>query len=153
MVDPRISPLTLVDADRLARIHATGFQQAWSAMDFLSLISGGASGRALTDSGALVGLLLWRVVADEAEILTIAVKPDYRRRGAGRCLLNGALQALSGDGVDRVFLEVAEDNPAAIQLYRSAGFATVGRRKGYYRRDVQAVDAQVLQLKLNTEGH
>ena len=153
MVDPRISPLTLVDADRLARIHASSFQLAWSADDFVHLISGGASGLVLTDSGALVGLLLWRVAADEAEILTVAVEPDHRRSGVGRCLLNGAIQALSGEGVDRVLLEVAEDNPAAIRLYGSAGFAIVGRRKGYYRRDHAPVDAQVLQLKLNTEGH
>lgn len=142
-----------VNPARLTEIHAASFAHSWSAQDFLDLFSSGASGLVLSDLGVLIGMCLWRIAADEAEILTIAVKPDHRRRGAGRCLLRGTLRALSGAGVERVFLEVAEDNLPAIQLYRTAGFVTVGRRKGYYQRNDWAVDAQVLQLKLNTEGH
>ena len=153
MADRSLTVIDVAAPERLSEIHAAGFPQAWSAADFVNLMSSGASGLALSDSTGLFGFLLWRVAADEAEILTVAVDPDRRRQGAGRILLKGALELLSSAGVDRVILEVAEDNPTAIRLYASEGFETVGRRKGYYRRDGQAVDAQVLQLKLNTEGH
>ena len=153
MFDPILRSIEDVDPERLSEIHAMSFPQAWSAADLVELMSGGASGLVLSEASAFSGFLLWRIAADEAEILTVAVEPDHRRKGAGWLLLQGAIHVLADAGVDRVFLEVAEDNLAAIRLYGSGGFVVVGRRKGYYRRDSLAVDAQVLQLKLNTAGH
>lgn len=153
MAELVLSPLDATHAERLAELHASSFPQAWSATDFADLLSHGASGLKASRSGAMVGFLLWRVAAGEAEILTVAVAPCHRQRGVGRRLLSGALLALTEAGADHVLLEVADDNVAAIRLYLSAGFVAVGRRKGYYRREQRPVDAQVLQLKLNTEGH
>ena len=153
MAEWALSSIEDIRPEMLAEIHAASFTRAWSAADIVNLISTGASGLVLSEARAPVGLLIWRAAADEAEILTIGVHPDHRRRGAGRLLLTSALEALSGKAISRVFLEVAEDNSAAIQLYQTARFSIVGRRKGYYRRDPLTVDAQVLQLKLNTEDH
>jgi len=153
MADPALVAIKDINPERLTEIHAASFPRAWSEADFARVMSGGASGLALVMEEAPVGLVLWRVAADEAEILTIAVSPDHRRQGAGRRLLCGAFQVLSSEAVRQVYLEVADDNLAALQLYRAFGFAAVGRRKGYYQRDHGAVDAQVLQRALNTEGH
>ena len=153
MAELVLSPIDVTHAERLAELHATSFPQAWSATDFADLLSLGASGLKATRSGAVVGFLLWRVAAGEAEILTVAVTPHHRQVGVGRRLLSGALAALSSAGADQVLLEVADDNLAALRLYLSVGFVAVGRRKGYYRREQRPVDAQVLQLKLNTDGH
>lgn len=86
--------------------------------------------------GALVSGILLRRVLDEAEILMVA--SGRRRQGYARRLLAEARERLGADGVVRLHLEVAEDNPVAIALYESAGFEPVGRRPGYYRSGAAA---------------
>jgi len=80
-----------------------------------------------------VGFLLLRQAADEAEIITLAVRPAVRRSGVARRLLMVGLDKMAGRGAPRCFLEVAEDNMAARALYGAMGFAEIGRRPGYYR--------------------
>lgn len=132
--------------DRLAEIHATAFERPWDAATFESLC-GQAGVFALGDPD---GFILIRTVADEAEILTLAVRPGARRRGVGAELVLAGAAAARSAGASRLFLEVAEDNTAALALYRSAGFVEDGRRKGYYpRKDGPAVAALLLSLKLS----
>lgn len=78
------------------------------------------------------GFALGRVAADEAELLTIAVAPEARRRGRGRDLLQDFQAEAGRRGAAQAFLEVAEDNTPARALYTAAGWAEVGRRRGYY---------------------
>lgn len=82
--------------------------------------------------GPAAGFSLQRSIADEAELLLLAVAPEFRRRGIGKMLLDGFLDQVRDNGANRVHLEVREGNPAVI-MYRSAGFALVGRRRKYYR--------------------
>lgn len=132
------------DLDALAELHAAAFQPGWSAADIAAL---GAV--ALIEEDA--GLILVRTVAGEAEILTVGVRPELRGGGVGRRLVAAALQAARKDGAASVFLEVAEDNPAARRLYAGQGFEEVGRRRGYYSRPgAGAADALVLRRALNT---
>ncbi len=92
------------------------------------------------------GVVLARVVADEAEILTLAVDPLVRRQGAGRLLLQAAMDDAWQRGAAAMFLEAASSNAAALALYGSAGFVQVGRRPRYYPGDD---DALVLRGLLN----
>ncbi len=78
------------------------------------------------------GFVLARAVADEAEILTLAVDPLLQRQGAGRLLLRAAMHGARQRGAAAMFLEVAPSNAAALALYGAAGFAQVGRRPRYY---------------------
>ena len=80
----------------------------------------------------VVGFASARVAPGRAEILTVAVDPDHRRRGAGRALVTGLVRALAGRGAEEVTLEVRVGNHAARDLYREVGFVTVGRRPRYY---------------------
>ena len=82
--------------------------------------------------GRAAGFSLHRTVSDEAELLLLAVSPDFRRRGIGTVLLDQFLDHARDCGASRVHLEVREGNPAVI-MYRSAGFALAGRRRKYYR--------------------
>ncbi len=82
--------------------------------------------------GTPAGFTLCRSVAGEAELLLIAVAPEFRRRGIGRMLLDQFLDSARDGGVSRVHLEVREGNPA-ILMYRSVGFSLEGRRRKYYR--------------------
>jgi len=130
------------DAALLAGLHATAFDRPWSAMEIHQLLSSGASGAVIEDAG----FILWRTAGDEAEILTLAVDPARRRAGLGGALVEAALSGARGEGAASMFLEVAEDNAAAIALYAATGFEAAGRRKGYYARPgAAAVDALVLR--------
>lgn len=88
--------------------------------------------------GAVAGYVVTRAMADEGEILNLAVAADQRRRGVGRRLAGTALEQLAASGARTVYLEVRESNAAARRLYGSLGFAEVGRRQGYYRRPTEA---------------
>ena len=96
------------------------------------------------------GFLLWRRAADEAEIVTLAVRPEARRRGLGGRLLGRTMDRAREQGVTRLFLEVADDNLAALALYGSRGFEPVGKRPDYYARpDGSRADALILALNLS----
>ncbi|WP_262423258.1 GNAT family N-acetyltransferase [Brevundimonas denitrificans] len=87
--------------------------------------------------------------ADEAEIVTLAVRPEARRRGLGGRLLDRVLDRARDQGVARLFLEVAHDNDAALALYASRGFEQAGGRPAYYARpDGVRADALILALNL-----
>ena len=137
--------MTVATAARLAEVHAAAFSAPWDATAFEAL---------LEQTGVFAieepdGFILLRTVADEAEILTLAVRPAARRRGLGARLVHqGATTAASGGAV-RLFLEVADDNAAALALYARAGFAEAGRRPGYYaRHGGDRQDALTLALNL-----
>ncbi len=79
--------------------------------------------------GRVVGFLAWRSVAEgESEILNLAVAREFRRRGAARALFENVRKRLKG----AVYLELRASNGAALELYKSLGFQSVGSRPGYY---------------------
>jgi ribosomal-protein-alanine N-acetyltransferase len=94
------------------------------------------------------GFILVRIAADEAEILSLGVAPESRRKGLAHALvLAGAAQAFA-EGARRLFLEVNANNAAAGALYWQLGFSEAGRRKGYYADAGGAQDALVLACPL-----
>lgn len=80
-----------------------------------------------------------RVIGPEAEILTLATHPDHQGRGRATKMLSRALQHLKTQGVDVVFLDVAEANAAALSLYRRTGFTTFSTRANYYANGASAI--------------
>ena len=82
-------------------------------------------------TGEIVGFSLSRNVADEAELLLLAVSPARHRERIGSRLLDQFMDEAGARGVRRVHLEVRDGNPAA-EMYKSAGFTAVGRRRNYY---------------------
>jgi ribosomal-protein-alanine N-acetyltransferase len=141
-VEPQLA--TPAHARALAVIHATAFpsREAWGEDAIgLQLALPGSFG--LIDQRG--GMLLGRVMADEAEILTLAVALAVRRRGIATALLRAARAEIVARGGATVFLEVSVDNPAAQALYRRFGFFEVGRRQSYY---ADSSDALVLSMKI-----
>ena len=135
-----------------ARIHAAGFAYPWSASELENLIADpNALGTAALDpaSAKLRGFVLSRLAADEAEILTIAVDPALRKIGVGRDLLRAHLGEVAAAGAARIFLEVDENNAAALALYARFGFVQVGKRQGYYKKpDGKSAAALVMRRDL-----
>ena len=134
--------------DQLAALHARCFSvpAPWSVSDFEGL---------LADPTASLferpeGFLLLRCVADEAEILTLAVDPDARRRGVASALIADAVRFVGEHRITRVFLEVSKENDSAIALYGKQGFGEVGRRRNYYLApDGRRVDALILERRID----
>lgn len=133
--DPRTG-----DVATLAMLHAASFPDAWSVAFIRDLLDGPGVFAFAADSG----FILARVAGGEAEILTLAVAPEARRRGTGRTLVREAASYAQRLGATMLFLEVAADNESALKLYAGAGFKPVGLRKAYY----QGKDAQILKASL-----
>ena len=133
----RIAPLSTDHAPRLAAIHAGAFTRPWDAVDFercLADRSVFADGLFLGPGRDPAGFILSRKALDEAEVLSVAVRPAARGRGHAGALLDRHLATLAQAGVRTVFLEVEEGNRPALALYRRRGFREIGRRQGYYAR-------------------
>ena len=151
MDDILIEGIEEADLSDIAVLHGICFEDVWRA-DLLKRIlsTPRAFGLCHRAEGEVAGFVLFRGASDEGEILSLAVTPSRRRHGLGLDLMQAALQCAAKLGIATVFLEVAEDNLAARELYHRMGFAPVGRRSAYYRRPTgPSVDA--LTLKFNVK--
>jgi len=131
--EPVLSEATARDASAIATLHAASFHRGWSEdeIERLLLDRNVLTHRAMAGS-RLAGFIMSRMVAGEAEILSVAVGTAQRGKGLARQLLALHLRRLAGLGTRVVFLEVDEGNTAARRLYRRAGFQEAGRRERYY---------------------
>ncbi|MGL4321769.1 MAG: GNAT family N-acetyltransferase [Paracoccaceae bacterium] len=133
--------------DEMAALHAMCFTQPppWSAASFHAFAADPLCFTLLEADSFLIG----RVVAGEAELLTLAVAPQNRRRGLGARLVTRFIYQARLRAADQALLEVAATNTPAFALYTAAGFAQSGLRKGYYHAPgLTSVDAIVMQRAL-----
>ena len=109
------------------------FGEAWTRSQLAGILpmAGVSLILARSSDGRCAGFSLARRVADEAELLLLAVVRNERRKGVGRMLLDHFLTEAREQNVARVHLEVREGNPA-VAMYRALGFQAVGRRRAYY---------------------
>jgi len=135
---PFIDTPTDADLTVIADLHADAFSRGWSEAEIAALLAdpgvAAVVARRASPYGTRrpVGFAITRAAADEAEVLTIAVHPRWRGCGVGRELLEALLRRHYADRIASVFLEVADDNAAAVALYRRLRFVVVGERRGYY---------------------
>ena len=114
--------------DKLSNLHQKCFpNKPWSADDF----------RELKQSGCEIimsenGFIVYRIVLDEAEIITIGVNPEKRRQGIASAMIGIIEKTIKNQGVNKIFLEVAANNIAGQKLYENCGFNRVGLRPKYY---------------------
>jgi ribosomal-protein-alanine N-acetyltransferase len=129
----RIEPLQPAQFEAAAAIHATGFSRGWTQEEIDALAANpGTAALGIAWAAGLLGFVVVRAAADEAEILTIAVDPAWRGCGLAGRLLDAAIEEAATRGGRKLFLEVDAGNAPALALYRRRGFAEVGRRFGYY---------------------
>ena len=150
-----IVPLGALDLDRAAALHGESFgpmgERPWTRQDLAGLVaSPGVAGYLLRLGNDDAGVALCRVAGVEAELLTIAVGPAWRRQGGARRLLEAVIERVREAGATALFLEVGADNPAARRLYEAHGFVEAGRRKAYYRRGaLPPADALLMRRALD----
>jgi ribosomal-protein-alanine N-acetyltransferase len=128
------------DADAIMAIVAESPQAAhWSRESYLNFAKEDSSVALIVEvDGEIGGFLIARQIADDAEILNLAVTVRYRRKGEGAKLLKAALAEFRLRGVKSVYLEVRESNTGAMLLYERHGFAISGHRKAYYHQPDEA---------------
>jgi len=147
---PALSEAGARDARAIAALHGVSFRRGWSEDECERLlVERNVIGHRAMNGTALVGFILSRCAAGEAEILSVAVDSARQGKGLARALLDLHLRRLAGLGIRTIFLEVGQDNVPALKLYRRSGFREVGQRPGYYQqgRD-RAVTALVLRRDL-----
>jgi [ribosomal protein S18]-alanine N-acetyltransferase len=141
-----LTPLGGDLAYAMAEVHERCFPRPWSAGDLRSLAEAPhCFGVAACCGHILAGFIIIGAAADESEILTLAVDQPWRRRGIGRTLLSAAINAAAERGATAMLLEVGVSNRAAQALYVECGFASIGRRRKYYRGPNGPEDALVMK--------
>lgn len=134
-------------AELMAALHARVFADAWTAAAFVGLLQIPGTFALVRDAQPEpAGFVLARVVAEEAEIITLGVLPEARRQGVGGELVRAACQRAGAEGARAMLLEVAARNLPAQKLYARFGFTEVGRRKAYYA-DAGALPDDALVLR------
>lgn len=132
------------DVDRIMSVMLAAFDpfygEAWTRAQVENALLLGAcryrlidpDGRHPAEGQPAAGFALLRAVLDEEELLLFAVRPEFRRRGLGRQLLDGVLASAKAAGTRRMLLEMRRGNDAG-RLYEAAGFSPIGVRPNYYR--------------------
>ncbi|WP_170467078.1 GNAT family N-acetyltransferase [Ruegeria arenilitoris] len=133
--------------EELAKTHVAAFTQSrpWTADEFAGLLAN----RFTHVVGNAQSFALFQVIADEAELLTIATHPTLQRQGMALARMREWHAQAAELGATRAILDVAADNLPAIALYDLCGYRRCGLRKGYYpRENNQKIDAIVMNFSL-----
>ena len=132
--------LILEDARDLAELRKTSFEDFWSEEEFVSLLSDESFFGFRED----YGFILCRKASDCIDIVTFCVEPQHRGEGIGKNLLTEVINFAQKNQCE-IFLEVAEKNYIARNLYESFGFKQISVRKNYYKFSDGIQDAVVMK--------
>ncbi len=140
----RVRGMHTDDLAAVLAIERASFATPWSERTFRGLLRRSNARLAVVeDEGGILGYAVAWFAGGQAELGDLAVRPESRRRGVGRLLLEAMLAAAAQEGIEVMFLEVRESNLAARALYEEAGFVEVDRRLRYYADPTE--DALVLR--------
>ncbi len=140
-----IRPLTAATLAELVALDRASFPAPWSAEMWQHELEEAHLWGAWQGED-LLGVASFHIIYDEAELYKIMVHSGWRRLGIGAKLLSFSLSELKKAGVTHIFLEVAEKNGAARELYSHFSFVESGRRKNYYENPPD--DAILMKLDL-----
>ncbi len=127
-----VAPMRDADVDAVAAAEQRSYAFPWTRGNFVDSLKAGHGMWVCRQGGVLVGHAVMMMAVDEAHLLNITIVPERQRQGLGGELLRHAMAVARGHGATRMLLEVRPSNAPAQALYRSFGFAPIGRRKGYY---------------------
>lgn len=136
------------DVAMVYEIEKKSFATPWTKQSLMTEISENKLARykLMCKDSEIIGYFGVWIVDDEAHIMNIAIKPEYRRQGYGDLLFQELLNTAENEDVKRVTLEVRKSNEAAINLYEKHGFEACAIRKDYYR-DL-GEDAYIMWLEI-----
>ena len=142
-----IVPMQETHIAQIAALEKRCFSDPWSEASVHSELSNPLSFWLVAqEDGKLIGYVGSQSVAPEADVMNLAVAPEWRNKGIGRALMTALIAQLHSRGITALFLEVRVGNTPAQNLYRSLGFVEVGRRPKYYVNPTE--DALILRKEL-----
>ena len=143
-----IKTMTEDHVPQIAEMEKLCFSDPWSEKSVASELNNRLSlWLVALDGERVAGYVGSQSVLDEADMMNIAVHPDYRRQGIGRDLVLALAEALQKKGIRGLMLEVRQSNAPAIALYEQLGFQQVGMRPNYYRNPKE--NALILRKELS----
>ena len=138
---------SIEDIPQIIEIMNRGYHQNWDSNYYKNLIIDGNSfAYVLSLNEVIIGFITGKKSRDICDIYMIIIDIKYRRQGFANLLLSKTISALSDLKIIEFFLEVAENNNQAINLYQKNGFIAVNRRIGYYKISNEHIDAIVYRL-------
>ncbi|NOX75827.1 MAG: ribosomal protein S18-alanine N-acetyltransferase [Gammaproteobacteria bacterium] len=144
----QLRPMTEADLNTVMDIEQIAYPYPWTRRIFADCLRVGYRCLVAELDDVFVGYGVMSIGAGEAHVLNLCVAETFRRRGLGRSLLEGLLDAAAELEVENVFLEVRPSNISALQLYDQMGFNPIGTRKDYYPADHGREDAVILAICL-----
>lgn len=140
--------MTTDDVAEVAVIEWLSFTTPWSEISFYNEARRPESvSRVARQGKKIAGYICAGRVLDEGHILTLAVRPEFRRQGIASTLVGEVIRSLREAGCRFVFLEVRSSNEAARRMYEKFNFRFFGLRKDYYKSPVE--DAVLMVLKFH----
>lgn len=137
---------TLNDAKEIARLESEIFKSGWTLENVENMLKGDSYAVVEEVNGEIIAYASYYIHIDEGDINNVAVTANYRKQGIGKSLVNALLQDAKARGVNKLFLEVRENNITAIKLYESFNFKQISVRKKYYN---DGQNALIYQLVIN----
>ena len=142
-----IVPMQEAHIAQIAALEKQCFSDPWSEVSVRSELSNPLSFWLVAEEGGrVIGYVGSQSVAPEADVMNLAVAPEWRKKGVGRALMTALIAQLHSRGITALFLEVRVGNIPAQNLYRGLGFVEVGRRPKYYVNPTE--DALILRKEL-----
>lgn len=130
--------------EQVARLEKICFSDPWSIHSIASELENKLSLWVVAmDGDRLAGYVGSQSVMGWADMMNLAVAPDYRQKGIGEQLVKELIRRLKMQQVTCLTLEVRASNAPAIRLYDKLGFVEVGSRPGYYHNPKE--DALILR--------
>ena len=148
---PPTVPLQASQVDAILAVEVRAYPYPWSRGNFIDSLAAAYWAEVAWWTGddgerAVLGYAIAMPGVDELHLLNLTVAPEAQGCGYGRALLARVRQAAADRGLASLLLEVRESNLRARQLYAAAGFAEIGRRRGYYPARGGREDAVVMRL-------
>ena len=139
--------MQLPDCERVAEISALTLPERWSYQEICKVLQYDYNVYYIawdTLQEDVVGFAGIMVIAEDSELLNIAVDPQYQHKGIGTLLMDKIVEESWKHGADRILLEVRSSNTMAQRLYKQYCFVTIGERKNYYSNPTE--DAWIMSL-------
>lgn len=143
-----LRPMREADLPGVVALEQAAYPHPWTEGIFLDCLRAGYCCWVAAAPARTLGYGVLSVAADECHLLNLCVHPEEQGRGLGHSLLGHLLAVGRSRAAERVFLEVRMSNVRAIGLYRSAGFTSIGVRRGYYPKGAGREDALVMTKAL-----
>ena len=142
-----IRTMESADVKAIAELEKVCFSDPWSENSIASELDNRLSYWLVAEEqGRVVGYVGSQSVLDGADMMNLAVAPEFRRQGIGEKLVNALVSYLQQRGILVLLLEVRVSNAPAIALYERLGFEQVGRRPRYYHNPRE--DALIMRKEL-----